>query len=796
VTAIILDGTDITAYVRSCEIVTGFSDPLQHVADVGTCYLVVNNEDRRFSPNNTSSPLFSSLLPYRPVVVTEGAITLFTGVVQSIRPEPGQYGNRQCTIECVDLLGVLQNHLISLPLQEGQSPGYLLRLITSAALRGARATGSITFSAAPSANDTVTIGDITYTFKVTPSAAYEVKIGASATEAAANLEAAIHTTGEDQISGAYGAGTEKHPDVTAANEGAAGASGGTATVPGAVNGYDYFGKLAGINYQRAQKFTPDTGSLDAFSVTLEQTAYDTTNITWEIQTDAGGVPSGTVIATGTFAPYTGVKTVSGIGGPVLSAEQNYWLVLRKVIPFGFGSADDYSGLGGYFDAGGIDPPHEALKTGSGSWSVYSTRRAPMSVTTAAVSGATVNLTAVARGAWGNSIALAKSGANIAVSGATMSGGVDEPAGLIDFDTGQRTIDIAGDTWRDDTTNALTAITEVAESEWGYFWCARDGTLTFRDNLYPFNLANRAADLELNEEHNYQDTVMSAEDIINRAVVSYVPRGSTTSGVIARAQQILAVPGRGTVGSTSSNYQRWNPSDDVTQAFGSRTYTIPYVDVSTGQIVGARSLVLPLVPGTDYSVYDTQDKSGYNYTNSKRVKFSLAVTGGGIEVHMTNTATGTLYVHDLQVRGVGVIAYDPLNLVIDDTVSQEDYGRRVRDVSIPLQIDGGDAFAEQVGRFLLARWAIPLARVPAVYFEGVETVGAVNLYTIEVGSVVEVTETQTALSAERHRVLGIAYSLHEKAAPRITFLLAPLTGNTYLTLDDAVLGLLDQNRLVL
>ena len=153
-------------------------------------------------------------------------------------------------------------------------------------------------------------------------------------------------------------------------------------------------------------------------------------------------------------------------------------------------------------------------------------------------------------------------------------------------------------------------------------------------------------------------------------------------------------------------------------------------------------------------------------------------------------------HDLQVRGVGVIAYDPLNLVIDDAVSQEDYGRRVRDVSIPLQIDGGDAFAEQVGRFLLARWAIPLARVPAVYFEGVETVGAVNLYTIEVGSVVEVTETQTALSAERHRVLGIAYSLHEKAAPRITFLLAPLTSNTYLTLDDATLGRLDQNRLAL
>jgi len=794
VTAIILDGTDITAYVRSCEIVTGFSDPLQHVADVGTCYLVVNNEDRRFSPSNTSSPIYSSLLPYRPVVVTEGAITLFTGVVQSIRPEPGQYGNRQCTIECVDLLGVLQNHLISLPLQEGQSPGYLLRLITSAALRGARATGSITFTGTPSNNDTVTIGGVTYTFKTTLTpAANEVLIGGNKAAAATNLEAAIHTAGEDQVTGAYGTGTEKHPQVTAVYEALDDAPGGTTHIePVAHINDDYIGNKGYGERRIGQSFRVAAGVLDEIKVYIgTDNAGTPGSVTWEVCQDTSGQP-GAVLQSGAFDPLANQwNTITVSGGISIQATTTYWLVLRLTTPpSGVAHWSWRWGNSNYTD--GIS----ALRHPPDAWILTPSYDQFTEITTDSVADATIALTAVARGAWGNSIALAKSGANIAVSGATMSGGVDEPAGLIDFDTGQRTIDIAGDTWRDDTTNALTAITEVAESEWGYFWCARDGTLTFRDNLYPFNLANRAADLELNEEHNYQDTVMSAEDIINRAVVSYVPRGSTTSGVIARAQQILAVPGRGTVGSTSSNYQRWNPSDDVTQAFGSRTYTIPYVDVSTGQIVGARSLVLPLVPGTDYSVYDTQDKSGYNYTNSKRVKFSLAVTGGGIEVHMTNTATGTLYVHDLQVRGVGVIAYDPLNLVIDDAVSQEDYGRRVHDVSIPLQIDGGDAFAEQVGRLLLARWAIPLARVPAVYFEGVETVGAVNLYTIEVGSVVEVTETQTALSAERHRVLGMAYSLHEKAAPRITFLLAPLTSNTYLTLDDPVLGRLDQNRLAL
>lgn len=793
-TAITLDGTDITAYVRSCDITQGFSDPLAHVADVGTCVLVVNNEDKRFSPSNTSSPIYSSLLPYKSVTIAEGAVTLFTGVTQTFRPEPGQHGSRQCTIECVDMLGVLQNHLIALPLQEGQKPGYILKLITSAALRGERATGSVTFSAAPSANDTVTIGDITYTFKVTPSAAYEVKIGASATEAAANLEAAIHTTGEDQISGAYGADTEKHPQVTAFAE-TGGAAGGTTTIGGAATTTLIVGKVNWADIRIAQKFSPATGSLDSFSVPLQTGTNDTADIVWEIRSDNGGIP-GALLKAGSFAPFNGTKTVSGIGGPILYAEQSYWLVLRKDTA----SQTDNTRWEAQYDASGVTPP--AIATANSAFSVGAWianpnyRMSGTQIVTAAVSNYAVSLTAVARGAWGNSIELAKSGANIAVSGATMSGGVDEPAGLIDFDDGIRTIDLAGDTWRDDETNALTAIAEVAESEWGYFWCKRDGMLTFRNQQLPFLLANGAIDLALDDDHNYQDAVMSADNIINRVVVSYVPRGSTTSGVIARSQQVLAVPGRGGIGSGSSNYQRWNPSDDILQTEGSRTYTIPYVDVSTGQIVGARSLVLPLVPGTDYTVYDSPDKTGFNYTDSKRVKFSVAVTGGGIEVHMTNTAIGTLYVHDLQVRGVASIAYDPLNLVIDDSTSQEEYGRRVRDVSIPLQIDGGNAFAEQVARLLLARYAIPLARVGFVEFSGVETVGAVSLYDIEVGDVVTVTETQTGLSAEKHWVIGQMYGFQEKAAPRLTFLLARLTSHTYLTLDDATLGRLDQNRLAL
>jgi hypothetical protein len=221
-----------------------------------------------------------------------------------------------------------------------------------------------------------------------------------------------------------------------------------------------------------------------------------------------------------------------------------------------------------------------------------------------------------------------------------------------------------------------------------------------------------------------------------------------------------------------------------------------VDTGTGRTVGAQSLVLPLEPGTDYKVYDTADKSGYDYTNKGRVKFSLAVTGSGIEVHMTNTALGTLYVHDFQIRGVAYIAYDQVNLAIDDVSSQDDYGRRVMSVSIPLQVSGGDALAEQIARYLLGYYAVPQTRIGTVGFEGPETVNGVSLYAIDIGDVVELSETQTAISGMRHWVIGLNYALVAQDLSSITLVLAPLGEHTYLVLDDPVYGLLDQNRLAL
>lgn len=64
-----------------------------------------------------------------------------------------------------------------------------------------------------SADDTVVIGSQTYTFKVTPAAPFQVRIGANAEASLENLFAAINrASGEGTL---YGTGTFAHPDVVA-----------------------------------------------------------------------------------------------------------------------------------------------------------------------------------------------------------------------------------------------------------------------------------------------------------------------------------------------------------------------------------------------------------------------------------------------------------------------------------------------------------------------------------------------------------------------------------------------------
>jgi len=78
---------------------------------------------------------------------------------------------------------------------------------------GVKASGTVTVTGNFSADDELTIGDDTYTFKAAPSSAYEVDLGADAEESLSNLAAAINGTGTAGTT--YGTGTAANDDVSA-----------------------------------------------------------------------------------------------------------------------------------------------------------------------------------------------------------------------------------------------------------------------------------------------------------------------------------------------------------------------------------------------------------------------------------------------------------------------------------------------------------------------------------------------------------------------------------------------------
>jgi hypothetical protein len=211
---------DESKYLIGCDLETGFrqiAEPvLPFVAEPGICHILLNNVSQRFSPDYSAGPLFGLLLPRRVVRVlaTDGVSTwpLFRGQIHRIQPEMGKLGNRQSLVIAHDMLAILANQRISLPLQQGKRSDELVRAIVNEALDAPAASGSFALSGNPANNDTVSVNGVTYTFKtaLTPTPG-EVLIGARRQDTAANLVAAM--TGGPGAGTLYASATSRAPGV-------------------------------------------------------------------------------------------------------------------------------------------------------------------------------------------------------------------------------------------------------------------------------------------------------------------------------------------------------------------------------------------------------------------------------------------------------------------------------------------------------------------------------------------------------------------------------------------------------
>lgn len=831
---------DLTPYVKAFDVRVGIEDPFGLVANIGTCNLTLTNTDRRFSPAYTGSPLYGQLLPNRAVTVAIDGKTVFVGRLREVDISSGRYGVREAYLECEDLLSTLQATNIALPIQENKRADELIHLIAARAFRTGVARGSIAYKLSDvtqvSENDTVTINGVTYRFKATPVQVNDV-LRAAPNDRTGQMDFLCAAINGGQGEGLkYFTGTQRPPGVTAQikpstlvnyllarnplryyrfDEGSGtvvldrgenkrdGVYGGSPTLgvtqsptyaedprtAATFDGTDDVASIPSLDLSNRsfamhiminpsassppaqQTFISTWQGSDIFNVRLYSTGqlevvngaitatsatgvvsfgtWQRVVISYDYYTQVMRVWVGeTQVATATGVGLSATNTVFDIGRAVFLAEY----FKGSLAEFALWLRSDFEGF--LFDS--PTPP--------GLW-----------------------LNAATHGAWANGIVVSTTSA--ALTGSNLTGGADYSA--LSTETGIETFVVAADQWKADSTNALSAIQQVVESERGLFWQARDGTLVFKNREY-WNARTIAAPvLALDSEQNEIVGSYGNADIYNRVVVNYTPRSELTFGVVARARQTLRAAGRWGVGNRPPELPeggRFNLTESLPPN-GTTVAKIPFVDVDRGRVVGAKDLRLPPEPNVDFTAAEREDGYGADtYTTFAGLKFGVASTGSDVEVSIENQALGTLFIIGFQLRGTALVAYDPVQYIREDEPSIAAYG--VRTLTIDLPLTSSQFYAEALAEYTLSRYKQPDYRLYEIAFESQQQVGTFKLIDLEIGDVLNVSDYQAGASDQKYLITGIGYGLAVDAQTLdIKLSVRPLNDVTYWILGDATYGVL-------
>jgi hypothetical protein len=825
---------DVSAYLMrdGVRISLGMDDLLTaRIANVGSCEFTLLNSDRRFSPANPSSPYAASgwtRLPVRVSATHLGAThTLFRGYTKSFTPASGLVANPSCRVLCEDLLGVLQGHEIRLPVMRDQRSDQLVRHVVNEALSAPVATGRFDFTANPANNDTVTVAGLTYTFKTAISTANHVLIGATVYETIRNLVAAIN--GLEGSGTLYDSSSSRPRTVTASVSDSyyeitrraaplrwyrLGETSGTSAADIGENGRAATYTGSTLNQTGSLSGDPDKAILHdgindkiempvidltsrSFSVELwlkptslasvmlawffyfgtgtGQQAYLQTGTSGEVNAGIeGGIvgSAGGVISVGTWAHTVmsydyKTQTVSFyVNGTLIGTASSAGMTAQST----FMKIDET--FAGYLDECLLwDRPLTAAE--------ITVRYAARTMSIG------VMITAKLRGAAGNSETISKSSTAISVTGATLSGGTDYPTGLITTDTGKETFAIAGDSW--ESTNAMSALGDIVNSEIGALWLSKSGTIIFKNRDWQFTRPAASIALILSgEPYAEGDT----EDLYNAVRITATPRQTLASGVVARANSVVEVRPRKDAeqsGEPGANKLRSNPTDARSDYV--TTISLKYVDPGTGKISGADELVLPPAPATDYTAFDTPSGSGFDYTLNGHLSFGVVAKGSGIEVDAQTRTTGSLFLRTFQIRAHQIIvAYDPVEIVRENASSVAIYGRRLLSYALPLPTSA--QLAESLANYLLSRYRLPAFRVKKVDFDKQIKIGLFSLLSLEIGDVLKITDSALGMTDKKYLIVGLDITISMMDKVTVQARVFRLDDETYGVYDDATYGKYD------
>ena len=847
-------GDDISRFVKDATITLGNTDPDSVVAATGKCTIRLDNRTRFFSPANTASPLYGKLVPNVPVLVraTDGVNVWprFAGFIQNIYPVSGVRAAREASIECTDYLGKLQAHQLSMPVIAGQTGDVLAKTVVNAVINPRYYSKLVYDTAAPSDGDYVVVNGVTFTFRNTVAVANDVLIDTTfrAREVSfENLRKAINGEG--------GAGTLYHesttrPDYVIAamhtshyqtclndspvryyrlNEpsGTTMYDYGTNAAHGTYNGSPTLGASGAFSLFDADKAVTLDGTNDYGSVpTLEFYGRSFTVEFWfkpaaspTSNQDLFSIHSAfsndesfyiryndtaNGIITANFYGTTQAQSAALVAGTWYHVSVTYDSITTTLTLYMDGVAVD-SATGGPF--AGTTPTIElgaytaaGANTAKGDMDdakIYLTCLSETAIAAHyedATSGFGVLITTQLPGSLG--------ALTITASGLTTSNiivtSLDVLPTVTTYETGVETFDYAGDNWSEERTNALSAITEVTQSEQGWFYQDVDGLLYWRNRNYPFvqYAATVSAAFNLDALPTGGVTV---DRINNRVVVNYRPRSTVTSGIVAQAKNAVNVPGTSAEIGSEKNYGSFVVSNDrklVKNGENSKTVDLEFRDAVTGLKMAVTSLVLPLEAGLDWTAGEqaSGDNNGY-YNNYNYLQMLVQNLGTKARITITNTATGTLKIFGLQIRGTGLAKYEQTQIIREDPTSIAAYSRRVLSINLPLPVQ--QTYAEALSEYLLTRYNNPVFEIQQISVGNRVNVDGTNVYTLKLGDIVSITDSELCISAVKHQIVGINNTLSvDPSQNDLSFVLRRTDDKLYALWDNATSGLWDIGRWVI
>ena len=304
-----------------------------------------------------------------------------------------------------------------------------------------------------------------------------------------------------------------------------------------------------------------------------------------------------------------------------------------------------------------------------------------------------------------------------------------------YDTALDVYDYAFYDMGGDTPSARFLLDSVMQNARGRLYVAGDGTLTYVNR---HTLSGRASVATFNDA--FQGIVVDdgLENTFNRIQITQHPKRPTAAGLAAAPNTVLFADTSAVAIQPGQSVVLWADYRDPN---------------NTEKLLGAASVVTPLVATTDYVANAASDGSGADMTANVSAAGTVGFSSS-VMFTFTNSASSVAYLTLRQIRGKAI--YDDAPITVQ-SYTAKDYGDRL--LSLDLKYLTNAATAQDLADFINASFNDPSNQAREIFIvPSYSDFLLTQSLTRDVGDIVTASETQTGLTDATLMIVGLRFEI--------------------------------------